>query len=525
MLKKRLKIMVVMILALFCAGTLSAQKLIEYEAGMGTRDAMDPDVWILYRHVKAVHEGMILYADSALLNTVRNDFTAFRNIHIILSDTTELFGDELYYDGNYRVVNIWGDTVLLVDGQTNLRSDNLTFDRNENTATYRTWGRADNQGDSLESRRGIYDATAKVMHIYDDVVLHNATSRLLTDTLHYNTQTEMAEFVSPTEIFHDTSYLYSEKGRYYTGEGYSVSEQASYVRSGAKTLICDTLHYKEDTEHGEAFGHVLIIDTVNRLFASGNYGVSDRSEGYSFVTDSALVRYVRQNDTLFLHGDTLWAATDSAQQLEHIRAYYGVRMFRHDVQGVCDSAFYLAADSSLTMFGSPVIWYGKNQCNADTIRLLLEGENIKEAYLDGSCLAVERVDDEKYNQVKGKRGVVYFRNGEPDYADILSNAEMVYYITEEGGHGEPLLVGVNVGTGSDMRIYFEGRQPQRVVTKGNPDMHTYPLEKLPGEKSRLKGFRWLDAIRPASREDVFRADNVAESEPLAGDLKVREVQK
>ena len=58
------------------------QHLIEYEAGMGSRDASLPDTWILYKKVKATHEGMTLYADSALLNTVENDFTAFKCIKI-----------------------------------------------------------------------------------------------------------------------------------------------------------------------------------------------------------------------------------------------------------------------------------------------------------------------------------------------------------------------------------------------------------------------------------------------------------
>ena len=120
---------VLLLLLLMAAVPVWAQKLITYEAGMGTRDPSDADVWILYQRVRAVHEGMVLHADSALLNTVLNDFTAFGHIKIEISDTTTIYGDQLYYDGMSRVLDIWDDTVKLIDGKTILKSDHLQYDR------------------------------------------------------------------------------------------------------------------------------------------------------------------------------------------------------------------------------------------------------------------------------------------------------------------------------------------------------------------------------------------------------------
>jgi hypothetical protein len=113
------------------------------------------------------------------------------------------------------------------------------------------------------------------------------------------------------------------------------------------------------------------------------------------------------------------------------------------------------------------------------------------------------VDPEKFNQVKGRNMVVYFTEGEPDYADILGNAEMVYYIIDDDLHGHKSLVGVNVGVGSDMRVYFLDRAPDRVVTYGKPDMNTYPLDKLDSEKRTLANFHWYDDQRPKKPLDVF----------------------
>ena len=226
----------VLLLLVIASQQAMAQKLITYEAGMGTRDKVDPDVWILYKGVEAHHEGMVLFADSALLNTQRNDFTAFRKIKIILTDTTVVYGQRLYYDGNTRVLRIWGDTVRLVDGGTVLKSNNLSYDRNTETATYTEWGHAVNGLRTLDSRQGHYNSAFDEFYIYDDVVLADTSSKLYTDTLIYNTSTERADIVSPTRIYSDSAVVYSEKGFYYSASRYAVSHRASRVENGSKTL-------------------------------------------------------------------------------------------------------------------------------------------------------------------------------------------------------------------------------------------------------------------------------------------------
>ncbi|MBR5784553.1 MAG: hypothetical protein IKY43_05240 [Bacteroidales bacterium] len=129
------KIIFILLFSTLSAITYS-QKLIEYQSGMGTRDAKKPDIWVLYDNVTASHDGMDLYADSAHYNTNLNDFTAFRNIKIVLTDTTFIYGDLLFYNGNTRVLEIFGKEVVFIDGNTTLKTDHLQYDRNTNVAGY-----------------------------------------------------------------------------------------------------------------------------------------------------------------------------------------------------------------------------------------------------------------------------------------------------------------------------------------------------------------------------------------------------
>ena len=132
---------------------LYSQKIIEYRSGMGTRDEQKPEIWILYDNVFATHEGMNLYADSAHYNTQLNNFTAFNNIKIELTDTTTIYGDKLFYNANTRVVEIWGKEVIFIDGDTRLVTNHLLYDRNTNMANYTTGGVATNKQNTLVSQK------------------------------------------------------------------------------------------------------------------------------------------------------------------------------------------------------------------------------------------------------------------------------------------------------------------------------------------------------------------------------------
>ncbi len=480
------------------------QKLIEYSSGMGSRDPNDGNIWILYQRVTARHEGMTLRSDSAHYNTKENSFTAFGDIIIRLSDTTFIYGDRLFYDGNTRVVDIWDDTVLLIDGRTELRADHITYDRNIETASYPHWGHAVSGERRLDSQQGQYNARRKEFYIYSAVQLSDTKMRLLTDTLIYNTVTEVAHFESPTRIYTDSAFIYSELGDYNTSSREATSFLASHVNNQGRTIDSDTLYYHDTLRYGKARGHVRIFDSVNNITCTGRYGETHQADGFSFVTDSALVVFVDEGDSVFLHADTVYVTTDSTDHLQTVRANYKVKVYRWDVQAMCDSAFYSATDSLLSLYREPVLWYEHYQCQADTIELKHDTSGVRQAWLRSSCFGMQQVDLEKFNQLKCKQGVVYFDKGEPLYADMLGNAQMVFYITEEDSSSNPTLVGVNAGTGTDMRIYFDtARAPSRVVTYDKPDMKTYPVMLLPNEWRRMQGFQWLPQRRPRRPEDVF----------------------
>ena len=499
------KTIVISLLALFFGFGANAQKLIEYQSGMGARRADNPDVWILYKTVKATHEGMVLNSYSAHYDTKKNNFTAFGNIVIEISDTTTIFGDELFYNGNTRVVEIWGDEVLLVDGATSLTTTYISYNRKTETAKYTYHGHAVNGDKTLDSYNGLYYADKNEFFIYDDVMLTDSTTVLTSDTMTYNTNTKLAVFHGPTHIFtNDSTIIYSENGTYNTDDGHATSVKKSTIYNGNQRLTCDTLYYYRSTKFGIAKHNVNIWDSANNIFCTGHYGETDGKKHYNYLTDSATAHFVNDKyDTLFMHSDTVYSTINDDNEIQTVSAYHKVRLFRSDVQGQCDSSFYNIPDSLLTLYYTPIAWYDSSQCTADTIVMKMDTNGVKNVHLNGNAFVSQKVAETQYNQVKGKKGVVYFTEGEPTYADVLGNAQSVYYITEDKADKTQELLGVNVGVGSDMRIYIRNRKPYRVATYTNPDMKAYPVMQLPESEKFIKGFHWYGDIRPRTKTDIY----------------------
>ncbi|MDE5550135.1 MAG: hypothetical protein K2I99_02095, partial [Bacteroidaceae bacterium] len=97
----------------------------------------------------------------------------------------------------------------------------------------------------------------------------------------------------------------------------------------------------------------------NHCMLTGNYCRYEDNAGVAVATDSAVCYEFSGADTLYVHGDTLkmityHQKTDSAYR--DLFAYHKVRMFRRDIQGVCDSLVSHERDSCTYLYGQPILW-------------------------------------------------------------------------------------------------------------------------------------------------------------------------
>src|SRR5690606_13293022 len=74
--------------------------------------------------------------------------------------------------------------------------------------------------------------------------------------------------------------------------------------------------------------------------------------------------------SLFMHADTLFMFFNAERKAEKMMAYYGVRFFRTNIQGVCDSLVYHTTDSTLRLYHYPILWSDNNQLTADSMYII-----------------------------------------------------------------------------------------------------------------------------------------------------------
>jgi len=449
------------------------------------------------------HEGALMYCDSAWLFSSENRIRAFRNIRINQGDTLFLTGDYLEYSGETKLALVTGKKVVLRDPEMTLVTDRLELNRETNLAYYYTGGKVTNDENKLTSLKGYYNSNSKLFSFKESVVLTNPQYTMYSDTLDYHSETRVSYFRGPTTIISDSSKIYCENGRYNTVANIAEFNKNAFIYDGPKYLTGDSLYYEKKGEYGEAFGHVLIHDTVENYLIRGNYGEYFGVSDSAYVTKEPLYTIVDEGgDSLHVHGDTLYSYKfiDSLGiESRQLHIFYDVRFFRSDMQGKCDSLSYSSADSTFRMYRKPVIWNDSTQITGDTIYMLNRNNEPDSLKVIGNAFMISQSDSIRYNQVKGRKMLGKFRDKELRRVYVNGNAQTVYYPKEEDG----TYIGMNRTLSSNIIIYLKDSELKKITDIKKSEGKMHPMDKIPEDQKLLEGFNPRFTERPKSRQDLF----------------------
>lgn len=446
------------------------------------------------------HEGAVLYCDSAYFFENANNIEAFGSIRIKVSDTLNIYGDKIIYNGNTRIADLSGK-VKLVDKQSVLQTDHLIYDRNTNVSYYNSGAKITNKENKLTSKIGYYYTSRKEFLFKKNVVLTNPDYIMNCDTLLYNTITRTSFFKGPTTIKGKENFIYCENGWYNTNLDISQFNKNAYFISVSRIIKGDSLYYDRNKGIGKAFRNVSITDTLKNISIKGNKAIYQEKSGFAMMTDSAYSISADKTDSLFLHADTLYATFDTAsRETRDLFAYHGARFFRTNFQGQCDSLVYSYADSTLCLYEQPVVWSESYQLTADSIRVWIHGQEPDSMMLYNISFIIAKKDSLEFDQVKGKNMRGYFKNSELVRVKVLSNAETIYYAKEDDG----TMIGINFAASSEMIILLKDKKIDRINYLNAPDAVLRPETEVVKEERILKGFKWMEERRPVSPMDIFR---------------------
>lgn len=444
------------------------------------------------------HVRTFLHCDSAYMYNDSNCVVAYGNVHIIQNDSIHLYGDRLTYFGDQNLAKV-RDNVRANKGNTWLYTEQLDYDRALDKAYFFDGGKIVNGENELVSDNGIYYPNTNDVYFKDNVVGTSPKYHMVSDTMRYNTQTEIITILGPTTIVNtDSTIIKSDNGWYNTQTDEAKLLKNNLIITGQKTLEGRTIFYQRRLGLGTVWNDMILTDTVDQIQLKGDYGFYNELTGAALATRKAQMIQVYGTDSLFMHADTMQIVPLPEDSNRLIKAYHHVKFFREDLQGRCDSLLFDFRDSIGTMFQSPIIWAQGNQMTGNEIKMYTRNQALYKVDMLESAFVVSPEDSIGYNQVKGKKMTGHIRNNDLYRIDVDGNGQTLYYPKDD-----ELIIGVNRAESSDMSIWLKDRKIVNITMRVQPTGNMNPPFLLGEKDLKLAGFRWLDDYRPKKKEDIF----------------------
>lgn len=451
----------------------------------------------LIGNVQFAHEGALMWCDSAYLYD-DNTLDAYSRVHIAKGDTLHLWCDKLNYRGDEKMARA-RNNVKLVDRGTTLQTHHLDYDMGQDIGWYLNVGTIIDKDNTLRSEQGRYVSGERNFYFRYNVTLDNPKYTLYCDTLRYHTSTEVAYFLGPSCIVSEQNTIVCRQGWYDTRNDRAQFNHEARIEGDNQTIAGDSLFYDRKMGYGKALGHVVMTDTLEDVAMAGQQALYVEQSQRVIMTEQALLQQFMGNDTLSLHADTLYSYIEDLTDRRKMHAWKHVQYFRNDIQGRCDSLTYSYVDSTLRMYGLPVMWSERNQMTADSIHIIMRNGKVDKMWLHQSAFIASEEDSAMYNQIRGKVMEASFVDQKLRKVVVKGNGQTVYFSGEEGGSPDS----VNKAEASDLLIYVDDNKVERITFLNKPDATLYPLSKIELSDMLLKGFGWRANERPLSIEAIF----------------------
>ena len=495
----------------------------------------------LFGNVVLVNGRQELYT-SKMHYDVGNKIATYHTGATLSNGHSQLTSTHGYYDVNQKRVHFKGD-VLATDPEFTMRTDTLVFDTENQLVHFVAPTLISQQGSKIYTEGGFYDienkfaefdknpqyerdgqrGKAKKMRyngvtkeyiLEEDAYISEpaAQREVKANVIRYNTETEKAVFVGEVDYRDSSQTITGQEVRYDSRNKQYQLTGRGRVSDPPNIIEADSIDFNDVLGNGMALGNVVWQDTASDytllsfrmdynkqsqyLHAYGGFG-AQASQG------RPLLKSLIENDTLYMSADTLSSfKPDSASDARLLLAYQDVRIFKTDLQAVCDSLTFNSADSIFRFFKlreTPVIWSDTSQFSADTIRMLLKDKKLDRIWLRKDALVINSSDEQLFNQIKGRNTTVYFRDNEAREMLVEGNAQALYYALDD----QRAYVGVNETECSEMRLYFGNNQVESIKFYTEPKGKFVPMKTAGPEGKKLEGFFWEKNRRPRRLADLL----------------------
>ncbi|MFW5658376.1 MAG: OstA-like protein [Bacteroidota bacterium] len=462
--------------------------VLEYEKRDGE------EVKKLIGKVALLQDSTYFYADQAYIYDKRDFIDAEGNVHVVMTDSVELFADKATHDGKTKIVELY-DNIRLIQPDRELKTDRMTYYRLQKYGFYPRNGQLTDSSNVLTSLKGYYYTDTDDAKFYTDVTLTGEEYVLVADTLFYNASTEVAFFVSPTCITgEDNQEMYTEGGWFDTKNEQGLLYDNPSYRDSSYFIAGDTLYYDDLTEQGWGKCDIQAENEDTTLILYGDSAFFNRATKETWIMNNPWAVNFYENDTAEIYADTLYAIDDSANGQQYLKAFHNAEALFTDIEAVADSMVYDRQDSMLLLFRKPIVWSGVNQVTGDTIKLWIVNEAIDSIAIYRNAFSVSLEIQEYFNQLKGLNMFGKFEDNQLVHLRVQGNAESLYFV--EQSEDTYIYEGTNRTTGISADVFLEDNQPKKIKFNQNPEGTFLPMVESTGDKIKLEGFEWKVDRKP-----------------------------
>lgn len=478
-----------------------------------------------------------LFTDVLEYNTLTKVAT-YQQKSLIVRNETKLTSRTGYYYAETGDV-YFKNKVQVDDPRFKLRADTLRFNTNSGIAYFLGPTVINNDTSKVYCEDGFYDTQFGIAEFRQHAQIKRGELTSSADTIRYESATSDYYLSGKAEVKDEKRFatanqiVYNERldqstliGNAFYQEGERLVEGAdtliyesksqrykirgnSTIRDGSRILQSDYVDNDPVTGTDIMQGNVVWRDTASSVELHCQTALYTQKTGYLKAygdgKDRPWILNLMDGDSLYIAADTLLSYKPDTLAPDSVRIFKGfhdVRVYKSDLQAICDSLVYNQSDSLLTLYDQPVLWSADStisQIMSDTMRIQLANNAIDKAYFDGNVLIIDTPDEVYFNQIKGRNAVARFREGKMDNMDVVGNAEAIYYLRDEKG----AYSGLNKIVCSEMTIYFKDGELAKIALRDSPQSDLLPMQTTDHEAIRFKGFAWESQARPLGFPYLF----------------------
>ena len=184
-----------------------------------------------------------------------------------------------------------------------------------------------------------------------------------------------------------------------------------------------------------------------------------------------------------------------------LRGIRNFKLFKSDLQIICDSLEYTDLDSLIRLYKNPVVWNdAKRQYAADSLFARTRAGNLDKASLMSNAFVVVREDSLCYDQIRSTEMMAYFDSvGVIKRFDALGDADAIFYIQEDSTYAT-----INLSKSKILSALFKEGEIDQVYYFDQAKSDAYPVAQIKDDQRKLKGFNWQPSNRPAGKEDITK---------------------